>query len=108
MRMSKAVDQELRESQRKWANFADAHIEKAFDEHQREKYKFENGVPVFKEGISHEAGMKLVEEFNETKTLIPRHKIKIEDLAPAKLSPAEMYALDWMIQGTPEDASETP
>lgn len=101
MRMSKAIDQELKESQRKWSELADKHIEKDFDEQKREKYKFVDGKPVFKEGTPEADGLKLIEDFNDTKTLIPRHKLKVEDLAPVKLSPAEMYAIEWMFEELP-------
>lgn len=98
MRMSKVLDQELRKSQQEWGKLADKIIVKEITpDTQVTKYKFENGAPVFVEGVTDEDGRKQIEEYNAKEVIIERFKLKLDDLEQAHLTPAEMYAIEFMI-----------
>lgn len=97
MRMSKVLDQELRKSQEEWVKLAEKIIVQEKGENGVIRFKFEGGNPVFVEGIDPEDGKRQIKEYNDKEVIIERHKINVEDLANAKLSPAEMLALEWMI-----------
>ena len=99
MRMVKSLNKAFKDSQAEWAKLATEVFE--LDVAQ---IKTEDGKFVWKEGIDHEAGKAKFEAFNAKEVIIDRFKLKLEQLKPAKLSPAEMGALDALIQ-EPSQAS---
>jgi hypothetical protein len=49
---------------------------------------------IWKDGVDKEDAEKKIEEFQNQKVTVDKPKFNIEDLAPAKLSPADMNSLE--------------
>lgn len=95
-RMKTVIDQKLKKSQEEWLELANPAVEK--DERGNFKVDREKGTLLFKEGIDAEEMQKKIEEFTKREVIIERFKLKLDDLAPAKLSPADLSVLEPMIQ----------
>jgi len=98
MRMSKAIDIELRESQKKWLEIANKYIQKEILPDNKHRFLFDDGKPRYIEGVNVEEAEKAIADFNATAVLLDRFKLKVADIEAAKLTPAEMFALDFMLE----------
>jgi hypothetical protein len=58
---------------------------------------------VTNEGVSEDDAKAKVEEFLNHEVLVERFKLKIDDLAPAKLSPQDLIALEPMLEAVVEE-----
>lgn len=102
MRMSKVLDQELRKSQEDWVKFADKYIKQEATP-TGTRYQFKDGAPEWLDTVNPEEAAAALKEYEDKQVIIERHKLKMDDIAPAKLSPAELYALDKMLEAPKED-----
>lgn len=108
MRMSKAIDIELKESQTQWIALCKKYVKEELLPNGNHRIKFtESGEPDWLDGIDVEAAKKAMEDFQNKEVIIKREPIRMEDLAPAKLSPADLYALEFMIKEI-KDGQENP
>lgn len=91
MRMAKSLEKELARTQREWVTLAAKYVQ--IDE--KGKFKTdESGELVWNEGIDVAAAKAAIEAFGDTVIEINRFKLKLSDIAPAKLSPAELSTIE--------------
>lgn len=90
MRMGKTLEEKLKESQKEWIEMADKLIKRD----DKGNFAHTNNDFVWKHGVSADEGHKTIEDFLKKEIIIDRYKLKLEDMAPAKLSPNELAAIE--------------
>lgn len=97
MRMTKALEAELKKSNEEWVKLAKSLIQ--IDEKGMLKFNEEKTDFLWLDGIPPAEGKAKIEEFGAKEVIIDRRKLKLSVLAPAKLSPADLANIECLLDG---------
>ncbi len=92
MRLTKELEKALLASQQEWVKLAEKYVKK-----KDGKFAYAEGDFDFLDGVDKEAARAEIMAFGAKETIIDRWKLKVEELGPAGLSPADMSALEPML-----------
>lgn len=100
MRMGKVLEQKLKESQKEWIALADPLVKRD------DKGNFaSDGVKfLWKDGVDPAEAEKKIVSFLEKEIIVERHKLALDDIAAAKLSPAELGCIEALLADAPAPA----
>ena len=94
-RLVQDVEKALKKSQREWLELADPLLEK--DDKGNFKLDPKEGF-TFKDGVDKAKAEESIEVFTEKEAVLDHPRIKLADVAPAKLNPFELVALADVLQ----------
>lgn len=93
MRMGKVLDQKLRDSQKEWIELADPLVKRD----ERGNFASDGRAFLWKEGVDPAAAEKSILAFLEKEVIVDRTKLSLDDIEPARLSPAELGAVEALV-----------
>lgn len=94
MRTTKELEKTLVESQKEWLKLASALIKKT----PENRFEVKDGDFVWQDGVDPEAAKAQIEAFGAKEAIIERWKIPVDKLEKAKLTPADLAALEFMVE----------
>lgn len=95
MRMAKVLERELKRTQDDWIVLAEKYIQRT----ENGAFKMNETKTDFAwaEGVDKTTAEAAIEEFGKKEVVVERFKLKLDDIAPAKLSPADLAALEPLV-----------
>lgn len=90
MRVSKALEKHLKKSQNEWIDLANKFIKRSPDN----KFMLKDDTFDWLDGVDKDVAEKSVEDFLAKEVIVEWKKLDLKEVAPAKLSPAELGALE--------------
>ena len=95
MRTAKALESKLKESQTEWVALGTKLVKK--DETGNFVLNADKSDFEFLEGVNAADAKTAIEDFGEKEVIIDRLKFTFDDIAPAKLSPAELSVIECLL-----------
>lgn len=93
MRMGKVLEQKLRDSQKEWIDLADPLVKRD----DRGNFASDGKQFLWKEGVDPADAEKKILDFLAKEIIVERTKLSLDDIEPAKLSPAELGAVEALV-----------
>lgn len=93
MRLAKVLEAELKKSQTEWIELASKYVQKD----EKGNFKITPEGFEFIEGVDGEVAKKEIEAFGLKEVIVDRFKLKLDDIEKAKLTPADMSAVDMLL-----------
>lgn len=93
MRMSKVLEQKLRDSQKEWIALADPLVKRD----DRGNFASDGKAFLWKEGVDPAVAEKTILDFLDKEVIVERTKLSLDDIEPAKLSPSELGAIEALV-----------
>lgn len=93
MRMGKALELKLRDSQKEWIELADPLVKRD----ERGNFASDGKAFLWKEGVDPVDAEKKILAFLDKEVIVDRLKLSLDDIEPAKLSPAELGAVEALV-----------
>lgn len=93
MRLGKALESKLKDTQKEWVALGDTLIQRD----AKGNFASKDGDFLWKDGVDVVEAHKKVEEFLNKEVVVERFKLKLDDIAPAKLTPSQLGAIEQLV-----------